>query len=469
LLDSLLQETRRGRKKMVEDDLNQMLSDVQDSLEDICYSEITDLDSAVENGLQSQDFTKLVCFLVREVSSLSGLEDQIQDPDVGGEGWIMELSSLLRELGCPHNILTEGPVTKRLETRRSRLILLDFLMSELMAARMIALNKPTQSLDIQITESPTAAALKQMLLALGFPKPPDNITPLQLWEKVTSKVQEVTTKAPSSLLGSPLLSKKVLTGDQWKLIDQIAEGLNDDYCLRRRMLLTRLDATVQSFTWSDRMKGREGEIGEMYRNRRSRLAENPGVGVADMLAAREDATIVEKVCSSQARQNTRTSLNKVIIGSVPDRGGRTETMQAPPPEMPSWQQRQPDQGRGGGQRGGGRGRGGYQGNSNQGGGGYQGNYQSGGGGYQGNNQGNYQGGGGYQGNNQGSYQGGGGGGYQGNYQGGGGGGYQGGGQKGGKGSGRVQGAGWSGHGGGGGDRREGGGYSRGRGDRRQRY
>ena len=52
-----------------------------------------------------------------------------------------------------------------------------------------------------------------------------------------------------------------------------------------------------------------------------------GVGVADMLAAREDATIVEKVCSSQARQNTRTSLNKVIIGSVPDRGGRTETMQ----------------------------------------------------------------------------------------------------------------------------------------------
>ena len=50
---------------MVEDDLNQMLSDVQDSLEDICYSEIADLDSAVENGLQSQDFTTLVCFLVR--------------------------------------------------------------------------------------------------------------------------------------------------------------------------------------------------------------------------------------------------------------------------------------------------------------------------------------------------------------------------------------------------------------------
>ena len=31
------------------------------------------------------------------------------------------------------------------------------------------------------------------------------------------------------------------------------------------MLLTRLDATIQSFTWSERMKGREGEIGDMYR------------------------------------------------------------------------------------------------------------------------------------------------------------------------------------------------------------
>ena len=51
-----------------------------------------------------------------------------------------------------------------------------------------------------------------------------------------------------------------------------------------------------------------------------------------------------------------------MIGAVPDRGGRTDTMQAPPPEMPSWTQRKPDQG-GGGRGGyqGGRGAGGHQG------------------------------------------------------------------------------------------------------------
>merc|ERR1719270_625014 len=138
------------------------------------------------------------------------------------------------------------------------------------------------------------------------------------------------------------------------------------------------------------------------------MSDTPGVTVSDLLAAREDDAIIEAVSGSGARQHTRTSINKVLIGAVPDRGGRTETMAAPPPEMPSWQQRQPDQGRGGGRgghgRGGGRGRdfspkgqrGGYQGQ----GGGYQGQsggYQGQGGGYQGQ-------GGGYQGQG-GSYQG----------------------------------------------------------------
>ena len=50
-----------------------------------------------------------------------------------------------------------------------------------------------------------------MLLALGFPKPPDNITVLQLWDKVVSKVQELQTRAPANLLGNPLMSKQVLT------------------------------------------------------------------------------------------------------------------------------------------------------------------------------------------------------------------------------------------------------------------
>ena len=447
---------------MGEDDLNQLQSDIQDSLEDIGYEGISDLAAAVDGGVKSAEYTGLVLYMVREVGELLGLEDHVQEGDTSSEAWAMELSSFLRELGCPHSCLTQGAVGDRLADNRAKLVLLDYLLSELMAARMISNDKPKNSLNIQVAETPTAAALKKMLLALGFPKPPDNITSLQLWDKVTAKVKELQMSAPAELVGKPLLTTE-LSADQWEQLQEITAALSADYSLRRKMLLTRLDATIQSFTWSDRMKGREGEIGELYRVRREVLSESPGIGLADLVMAREDTAVLEKVSSSNTRQNTRTSLNKVLIGAVPDRGGRTDTMQAPPPEMPSWSQRQPDQGRGGGRGGGSRegtprggrgGRGGYQGG---GGGGYQGG--GGGGGYQGGGGGGGQGGGG-----GGGYQGGGGGG---GYQGGGGGGHHGGGGyqgdgrgRGGhgsnRGSGRVQGAGWSG----------GGGYNRGRGNNR---
>jgi hypothetical protein len=54
----------------------------------------------------------------------------------------MELSSFLRELACPHRGLVEGPVSERLASPRARLTLLDFLLSELMAAKMEARNRP---------------------------------------------------------------------------------------------------------------------------------------------------------------------------------------------------------------------------------------------------------------------------------------------------------------------------------------
>ena len=59
--------------------------------------------------------------------------------------------------------------------------------------------------------------------------------------------------------------------------------------------MARLDATVQSFAWSDRMVGKQGEIGAMYRERREGMGDTPNVDLVDLLAAREDVAIVEKV------------------------------------------------------------------------------------------------------------------------------------------------------------------------------
>ena len=79
--------------------------------------------------------------------------------------------------------------------------------------------------------------------------------------------------------------------DQWAVLERTIEALADDYSLRRQMLLTRLDATIQSFSWSSKMVGREGEIGEMYRERRDNLIPTSTVGIPELLAARQGSKL----------------------------------------------------------------------------------------------------------------------------------------------------------------------------------
>ena len=56
---------------------------------------------------------------------------------------------------------------------------------------------------------------------------------------------------------------------------------------------------------------REGEIAETFSKIRAGMQDRPRIGLPDLLAAREDALIVEKVSSKKSRAHTQTSLNKV--------------------------------------------------------------------------------------------------------------------------------------------------------------
>ena len=44
--------------------------------------------------------------------------------------------------------------------------------------------------------------------------------------------------------------------------------------------------------------------------------------------------------TSSTRLMTATKLHKILIGQVPDRGGRTSELEPPPPEMPAFRKRQ---------------------------------------------------------------------------------------------------------------------------------
>ncbi|KAK9959754.1 hypothetical protein ABG768_009855 [Culter alburnus] len=465
-------------------------TDVLDSLEDLGYQgpllEDGALETAVTGGAASPEFTKLCAWLVSELKLYCKLEENVHATNCPseGEGFQLEMSGLLSEMCCPYPALTTGEVTKRLLNANNCLLLLGFLISELESSRMTLVNHPQK----KVQESSVFIELKGICMALGMSKPPANITMFQFFSGIEKKLKEALSKVPPSHIGEPLL-KKPLGPVHWEKIEAINQALVNEYEVRRKMLLKRLDVTVQSFGWSERAKTRADKLSKVYQPLRVALATKTRVSVAHLFAAREDLSKILRTSSGHIREKSACAINKVLMGRVPDRGGRPNEIEPPPPEMPTWQKRQDGpQGGGGGQYyssgGGGRGggRGGYdqqqgsRGGHDRGGGGgrggrgdhrgdkAQGNWQdgSGGGGYQGHNQdrgyrSGYGGGGGYHGGQQGSgYQGGG-------YQGGGGsfqheGYYQDGGRpqerggrggRGGRGRGRGsgQGGGWGGRGG----------------------
>ncbi|XP_050680084.1 protein FAM98A isoform X2 [Leptidea sinapis] len=370
-----------------------MENDILDSLNDLGYEgHLVDeafFGKALDGGPKSMDYTKLVHILSEEIKQLCNVEEtvnMINDPDESST-FLLELSSFLKELGCPYRKLVTGHLSSRLQSREDKLLLLDYLISELMAAKIVNVDAPKvkTGMDIVVIETPTARDLKEILITLKFNKPPPNITPEILFSKVEAKVKETIQKEGDQMVGKPLYNK-ALTDKDWKQLDLMFMDMFEEYRCRRETLITRLECTIQSFEWSDRLKGKKDLIQTTYRPKRDLLKMKPDVKLSDFLAARSSLLHVEKTSSASVRKNTQSDVNKVLIGKVPDRGGRPHEQQPPPPEMPSWQQRtsapQGGGGRGGGFGGRGVGRGGSSGgrggrggdNGGRGGGRVQGGY-----------------------------------------------------------------------------------------------
>uniref|UniRef100_A0A673VX09 Family with sequence similarity 98 member A n=1 Tax=Salmo trutta TaxID=8032 RepID=A0A673VX09_SALTR len=489
-----------------------METDIIDSLEDLGYQgpllEDGALEAAVSGGAAAPEFTKVCAWIVSELKLYCQLEENVHATNCPSEaeGFQLEMSGLLSELACPYNVLTTGDVTQRLLNKTNCLLLITFLISELEASRMILVNKPQKAAQ-EAGGSVVFMELKGICVSLGMSKPPANITMFQFFSGIEKKLKEALAKVPSTHVGGPLM-KKALGPVHFEKIEAINQALVNEYEVRRKMLLKRLDVTVQSFGWSDKAKKHAEKLANVYPPLRSTLATKSKVSVAHLFAAREDLSKIMRTSSGRIREKTACAINKVgsrfvilhlltfnvylnatlraavtfcfffkylktilatsavlsentpwlvhvllinyffyifcclveqvLMGRVPDRGGRPTEIEAPPPEMPTWQKRQ-DGPQGGGHYGGG-GRGGSRGGFDQHSQGGRGGYERGGGGYERGGRGG--GGGGRGGKVQGGWSdggggGSGGGGYQGHYQEGGG--HQAGGGRGGYGGGKFQG------------------------------
>ena len=67
------------------------------------------------------------------------------------------------------------------------------------------------------------------------------------------KVKELLAKVHVAHLSKPLLKAR-LSERQWESVAFVNTALRQEYAIRRDMILKRLDVTIQSFKWSDKVK-----------------------------------------------------------------------------------------------------------------------------------------------------------------------------------------------------------------------
>ncbi|KPP68441.1 hypothetical protein Z043_112882, partial [Scleropages formosus] len=210
-------------------------------------------------GAASPEFTKLCSWIVSELKLYCKLEENVHPTNspTEAEEFQLEMSGLLTEMMCPYSVLTTGDVTRRLLNKNNSLLLLTFLISELEASKMILVSRPQKKVR-EDEGSEVFLELKGICVALGMSKPPANITMFQFFSGIEKKVgdelsqlKEALSKVPPTHVGGPLL-KKPLGPVHLEKLEAINQALVNEYDVRRKMLLKRLDVTVQSFDWSER-------------------------------------------------------------------------------------------------------------------------------------------------------------------------------------------------------------------------
>ncbi|XP_075469356.1 protein FAM98B isoform X2 [Ascaphus truei] len=339
-----------------------MEADLLDTLEALGYQgpllEEAALGRALEVGLMSLEYSQLLCWLSSQIKLLCDLEESISSAE-DIEGAQLEVSGFLKELSCPYSTLVSGDIKDRLKTRDDCLRLLLFLGTELQALHILQRKKQRDVSGCDAVQREVRAICDALRLT------DQSLSDLtSVLRSVEAKVTEVLVQVTPIYMGRPLLSAELNT-EHLERLEKINTALTTEYECRRRMLMKRLDVTVQSFGWSDRAKTKTDEIARVYQPIRYSLHPKPTVSLSHLLAARDQLANIVRTSSGDIRQKTVCAVNKVLMGSVPDRGGRPSEIQPPAPEMPPWQKRQNDGGRGGwrGGRGGGGGGGGYGGHS----------------------------------------------------------------------------------------------------------
>ncbi|KAL4658584.1 protein FAM98A-like [Arapaima gigas] len=301
----------------------------------------------------------LLTWLVLEhrISYLEAQEGHTQGVLVGSTGSLAgvilagELRDLLAKLHCPFQAFDTEMLNSAFLDR-----LTEFLVSELQAVRILqyrdthkgekarddATEKEQRKELLEDVEAEENQEFKTARLDEGKGEKEKlrqefslllqalNLDPSSQLCHVTAQVESRLAMLAEAVLPGPLL-KTSLNSDQWSRIQQINKALTRDYECRKHMLIKRFQVTLQSFAWGE--KGQEHSM----MTPPSSFSTDSNVSMSLLLATREDQSRIFPV-----KAGCSTMVHKVLMESVPDRGGRPGEIEPP---MPTWEDRREGGGR----------------------------------------------------------------------------------------------------------------------------
>ncbi|XP_059186432.1 protein FAM98A [Centropristis striata] len=293
-------------------------------------------------------------------AELRGLCPELQDPDRTSDVLLVgELRTLLSNMSSPLTALTSevlGPSSLNKVT--------EFLVSELQAARIMKHQEenPEEKTSGDESEKEQRVEAHSHEVSEVCQEDEDDVdkdrrkAEMQAewilllraldmdassqFTDVLSDVESRLSRLPCGDMTTPLLNSS-LSSEQWVEVKKINQLLSEDYQCRRQMMVKRFQVTLESFAWGEKQKERTEALASVPHL--SSLTGSSRVSPSLLIAARQDQSLNESIKAGKS-----TPVYKMLMGSVPDRGGRPGEIEAPMPEWRHHRAKGHGTGRGGG-------------------------------------------------------------------------------------------------------------------------
>ena len=275
---------------------------------------------AVEEGAESPTYRRVVTQLIQELIGIT--------IDTTHKMRFYNTVKLgLRAMKVEHYLKMD--LNGSIDDRR---YLLDYLIAEVMANRLLESNLLEKSGEDSMVFAPDArennmkSAMKNICNVLNYRTSRIATATLQ---RLHLSMNDIMSQVDPSLL-LPVMRREEL-GDKHEQLERVCALFNEQYTKRRELLLKRFRMTVQAFLWSDKPGVDLASLNNRSEAIRSVLSNKPAVRAESVYSMTHLSlyTATQACVSSVDRRDIMMGAHKLYkLSEVPDRDGRINTYNA---------------------------------------------------------------------------------------------------------------------------------------------